>query len=211
LQDYIIDTVLGPRQLDRRGIKILDLGCGVGYTLTRLSRLLRSGSQAIGIDIEPRNVEKAIAMVEERGDSSKVEVYTANVERTTFDDNHFDIVVANLSFSVFENSNAAASQVARILKPGGELVVSEVSSHSFLGKMGVLFDRLTHNLYYALYSPKALAGLLIPVGLRVENMSRIPLAVKIKNKHVRIPSTISPLFHIRLLKPHRSHENGRVN
>ena len=207
----MVDTVLGPRHIGCNGIRILDLGCGLGYTLARLSRLLLSGSQAIGIDIEPRNVKKALAMVEELGDSSKVKVYCADAERAPFSDNHFDIVVANLSFSVFENASVVASEVARILKPGGELVVSEVSSHSFLGKMGVLFDSLTHHLYYMIYSPEALSRLFISHGLQVENISRIPLAIKIRNRRLKLPSNISPAFCVELIKPHRLYQSGRVN
>lgn len=173
--------------------------------------MLPSGSLVFGIDIEPRNIKKASAMVEELGDSSKVKVYCADAERTSFGDGYFDIVVANLSFSVFKNARMAASEVVRILKPGGRVILSEVSDNSFLGKMGILLDALTHHLYYTLYSPKVLARLFIPLGLRVESISRIPLAIKIRKRRLRIPSAISPAFHVELSKPHRLYQNGRVN
>lgn len=173
--------------------------------------MLPSGSQAIGIDAEPATIKRASAMVEELGDSSKAKVYCIDAERTPFGDRYFDIVVANLSFSVFKNASMTASEVVRILKPGGRLVVSEVSDRSLLGKMGALFDALTHHLYYMLYSPRVLADLFIPLGLRVDNISRIPLAIKMRNRRLRIPSAISPAFHVELSKPHRLYQNGRIN
>lgn len=211
LQDYVVDTVLGRKYLDQRGIRILDLGCGLGYSLTRFSRLLPSGSEAIGIDIEAAAIKKAAALVERVGDPSKAKVHCINAESTPFSDRYFDIIVANLSFSVFKNASIVASEIARILKPGGRLVVSEVNSRSILGKMGELFDTLTGHLYYMLYSPKDLADLFIPLGLQVDNISRIPLAIKMRNRCFKIPSNISPAFHIEFSKPHLLYQDRRVN
>jgi ubiquinone/menaquinone biosynthesis C-methylase UbiE len=197
--------------LDHKGIRILDLGCGLGYTLTRLSLLLPNEANVTGIDTNTRTLKKAAALLEKIGDSSKAKVKCADAEKMPFSDGYFDLVIANLCFSVFRNPSKAASEVARTLKPGGRLVMTEVNSRSVLGKIGELLDALTGHLYYMLYSQNRLANLFVPLGFRVENTSRIPFTIRIRARHLKLPHNLSPVFLIELSKTHRLYPKRIVN
>ena len=88
--------------------KVLDLGAGAGETV----RLLRElGHDAQGIDLNPRGDDVA------RGD----------MLHTPFPDESFDAVISQCAFYVSGDAESALKEACRILKPGGVLMLSDLS------------------------------------------------------------------------------------
>jgi len=210
VQDAAIEQILDFENADKANPRILDLGCGLGYTLTRLSTSVRHGATLVGIDISERAIARAKILVQETGDISRVKIECANAESTPFGDEEFDIVIANLAFSVFKKPENAASEVARILKKNGRLVLTEVNKVSVLGRLGELGDALTGRLYYHLYSPSELARRFTILGLRLDRVSRIPLKLNLRGRVLKISSKISPVFLLKLSKPSRLYQGRRI-
>jgi 2-polyprenyl-6-hydroxyphenyl methylase/3-demethylubiquinone-9 3-methyltransferase len=99
------------------GTRVLDVGCGAGFLA---ARLLARGASAAGMDISSRAIEAAA------GRYPGVDFHTASADGAPwpFDDSSFDAVVA---LEVVEHLFAPAfffSEARRLLKPGGQLVVS---------------------------------------------------------------------------------------
>jgi len=102
---------------------ILDAGCGTGGNLVRLSRLGR----AVGIDL----AEEALEFCRRR----KVKAARARLSALPFADGSFDVVT---SFDVIyhawvEDDHAAVREMARVLRPGGLLLVRVPALRSLWG------------------------------------------------------------------------------
>ena len=115
---------LMPRMLamlgDVRGKHVLDLGCGEGaYT----RELRRRGARAIGVDGSSRMIEVA----RERAQAGDVDVpfVCANANALAgIDTDSFDLVAASMSLMDVEDYRGAIREVHRVLRGGGELVMS---------------------------------------------------------------------------------------
>jgi len=116
---YVLDPALRLR-LEGRGFKrALDVGCGEG----RMCRLLSSlGVEAVGLDpTEPlldaaRKRDPAGAYVLGQG------------EALPFPDQDFDLVLSCMSLIDIPDYAAAIAEMARVLKPGGTLLVANLNS-----------------------------------------------------------------------------------
>lgn len=109
------------------GGEVLEVGCGTGLRLERLSRLV---SRAVGVDVSPGMLEKARA----RG----LEVYEGSATALPFDDASFDVTCAFKVLPHVPDLRAALSEMARVTRPGGILLVELYNPLSLRG----LLERL---------------------------------------------------------------------
>ena len=94
--------------------QLLDVGCGSGVFSSLASA---TGAYVTGIDASEALIEKA----QQRGTTAKFT--TGEMEELPFAGNTFDVVCGFNSFQYAANINNAFSEVRRVLKPGGKLVV----------------------------------------------------------------------------------------
>jgi SAM-dependent methyltransferase len=128
-----------PRLLDRAGLegdeRVLDVGCGRGLLLIEAARRLTRGT-AVGVDIwsgvdQSRNVPGAPfenARVEDVED--RVEVCTGDARALPFRYAEFHVVVSQFALHNIrsvEGRQRAVREVARVLRPGGRLVVLDLA------------------------------------------------------------------------------------
>jgi SAM-dependent methyltransferase len=103
-----------------RGRTVLDAGCGEGSN-TRI--LARSGARLTGVDLSARMIE--LARIEEQreplGIRYEVESFTA---LSAFADATFDAVVSFMALMDGPDFPAAAAELNRVLRPGGQLCFS---------------------------------------------------------------------------------------
>ena len=101
---------------DVRGLRLLDLGCGEGgYT----RELAKRGASVVGIDGSPRLIEVA----KERGPNLRYLCAKAN-DLMGVDAAGFDVVLAAMSLMDVDDYEGAIREIARVLRPGGKLVMS---------------------------------------------------------------------------------------
>ncbi len=111
LEQATVTELLGAAPLGRA----LDAACGTG----RHSRtLVDLGHQVSGIDLTPEMLERARANVPEA--SFRV----ADLRELPFADQSFELVVCGLAMSHLPELDGAIGEIARVLTPGGRLVVS---------------------------------------------------------------------------------------
>ncbi len=109
--------VLGPV----RGLRVLDLACGVGMLSRKLAR--EGARTVVGVDRSRPTLARARAR--ERRDPTGVRFLERDAGRLTgLADGSFDVVVANMALMDIAHADGALRESARVLVPGGRLVFS---------------------------------------------------------------------------------------
>ncbi len=99
--------------------RIVDVGCGTGYLLRSLAVRCSDADSLCGIDPSPSMIE--LANREAPDDRLSFSVGVA--ERLPYPDGTFDLVVSTTSFDHWSDQLAGLRECARILVPGGRLVL----------------------------------------------------------------------------------------
>jgi tocopherol O-methyltransferase len=107
----------------RAGDRVLDAGCGLGGSSFWLAQNLRA--HAVGITLSQDQVDRASCISLQRGLSSKVGFHRADFTATPFPDASFDVVWAVESLCHAEVKSRFYLEAARVLRPGGRLVIAE--------------------------------------------------------------------------------------
>jgi SAM-dependent methyltransferase len=121
---YDILGMIADRVGGGEGVSILDLGCGTG-NLTALLRERFPGAMLCGVDPAEKMVELAADRF--RADSG-VKILAGEGTRIPMPQQHLDYVVSNLALHhvLPEQRSLCAAEIARVLKPGGRLVYSDL-------------------------------------------------------------------------------------
>jgi phosphatidylethanolamine/phosphatidyl-N-methylethanolamine N-methyltransferase len=104
---------------ERIGGRILEVGVGTGISLPDYSRRNR----IVGVDISEAMLNKARHRVTAIGLSHVEALEVMDAERLNFRDDSFDVVVAQYVVTAVPNPEAALDEFARVLKPGGEIIL----------------------------------------------------------------------------------------
>lgn len=113
----------GLNSLDAPPEKVLDVGCGIGGTSRYLAAKLGDRSTVTGITLSPRQVERASTLAEVAG-LTNVNFKVMDALKMDFPDNSFDLVWACESGEHMPDKNAYIAEMARVLKPGGLMVMA---------------------------------------------------------------------------------------
>jgi phosphatidylethanolamine/phosphatidyl-N-methylethanolamine N-methyltransferase len=114
---------------ERIGGRILEVGVGTGISLPSYSKACR----LCGVDISEPMLRKAQERVTEFGLSNVEGLWVMDAEHLSFPDNSFDVIVAQYVITTVPNPEATLDEFARVLKPGGEIVlVSRVGAEAGL-------------------------------------------------------------------------------
>ena len=114
---------------ERVGGRILEVGVGTGISLPHYSKNCR----LCGVDISAPMLRKAEERVAEFGLSNVDGLWVMDAEHLSFPDASFDVVVAQYVITTVPNPEATLDEFARVLKPGGEIVlVSRVGAEAGL-------------------------------------------------------------------------------
>jgi SAM-dependent methyltransferase len=140
----------------RPGPRVLDAGCGTGCNL----RLLPELAGGYGIDLSQVGLHYA-------RDAGLARVARASVTAIPFADGTFDLVT---SFDVLyalthEDARRAMSEMARVLKPGGTLIINVAALDILRGGHAVLAEELRR------YDRRLLGAEVATAGLRTTRMT----------------------------------------
>lgn len=98
---------------------ILDIGCGWG---TRLEFLKRQYPEAYiaGIDSDAENAEYAAKLL------PACEIKCADAKNLPFDDESFDILLCECTFSLFDEPDVCLEEMLRVMRPGGRFILADL-------------------------------------------------------------------------------------
>jgi ubiquinone/menaquinone biosynthesis C-methylase UbiE len=119
----VLDIVVG-EAVAGEGKVVLDIGCGTGNIIALL-RKRYPGTKICGVD----PADNMVRLVRDRfRDDAQVEIMRGEGTKIPYLSEHFDYVVSNLALHhvLPELRPLCASEIARVLKPGGRLVYSDL-------------------------------------------------------------------------------------
>lgn len=137
---YVLDPIMLPRALAAAPQTALDVGCGEG----RFCRMLQThGVATTGVDPTQKLLQRAREL-----DSAGAYV-EADGERLPFDNESFDLVVSYLSLIDMPEPALPIGEMARVLKPGGALLIANLNGFNTAGaETGWLRDGHGELLHY---------------------------------------------------------------
>lgn len=120
-----------------RGMKILELGCGTGAMWTEHKEVMAICGQIVLSDISAGMIETAKENV---GVMNNVVYEMIDIQNIPYDDNCFDMVIANYMLYHVPDLDKAISEVSRVLKPGGYFYAGTTGENGIMETIVKILD-----------------------------------------------------------------------
>lgn len=146
--------------------RLLDVGCGTGALLQRLSR---SHPAALLAGVDP--VPEMLAVARRRL-PPEVELREGWAERLPFGSEQFDVVVSCNMFHYLRQPVAALREMGRVLRPGGRLVITDWCDDYLACRLCDLYLRLFRPAHFKVYRQRECLRLLRETGHRDVDVDR---------------------------------------
>ncbi|MGG5252003.1 class I SAM-dependent methyltransferase [Neobacillus sp. SM06] len=127
--DHLEKEIVFQLAMPQMGEKALDLGCGTGiYSIW----LARNGLNVTGVDLSANMLDRA----KEKAASLSLPIafVRSDIQQLPFEDETFDLVVANIVLEFVGNPNKVLQEGLRVLKKGGRFVCGFIGKDSPWGK-----------------------------------------------------------------------------
>jgi arsenite methyltransferase len=108
------------------GDRVLDVASGRGATALLLAR--EHDVEVDGVDLSVGNVTLASGAASAAGLGDRVRFSCGDAERLPFTDGEFDAVACECAFCTFPDKPTAAAELARVLRPGGRVGITDVTA-----------------------------------------------------------------------------------
>lgn len=105
---------------------ILDIATGTGDIAILMSQT--NASKIVGLDISAGMLEVGRKKIEAKNLSNKIEMIQGDSENLPFENESFDAITVAYGIRNFEHLDKGLSEILRVLKPGGLLVILETSN-----------------------------------------------------------------------------------
>jgi len=119
--------------IERLGLKagdtVVDLGCGLGFDVSRLAKAVSPGGSSIGIDMSEELLSEARRSF---GDDEGVFFKQGDVHHLEVPTNSVDGIRIDRTLQHVQDPQSVISEMVRVLKPGGRLVCAEPDWGTFV-------------------------------------------------------------------------------
>ena len=138
---YLFDQLLKGRI--KKGMKLLDAGCGEGRNIRYL---MQAGVKVYGADYSEEAIAKVKSMAEELGPTlSPKNFVVSDLAALPFDEEYFDVVVCSAVLHFARNEahfRSVVQELWHVLKPGGMLFCRLSTTICMEGKLPQIGERL---------------------------------------------------------------------
>ena len=117
-------------------LKILDVGCGTGETLTYTSKIIDKGSKITAIDISQSMIEFAQNKLAKQPNFNQYAFIVDDAQTHTFNKNYYDLLISRFGMMFFSNPLLAFKNLYHSLKKGGQMFFctwSGIRENDFFG------------------------------------------------------------------------------
>ena len=104
---------------------MLDIACGTGTTSVFLAQ--EFGCHVTGVDYGAQQIERATAAAMSAGVADRTAFEVGDAESLLFDDGSFTAVICECAFCTFPSKAQAASEMYRVLAPGGRVGITDLT------------------------------------------------------------------------------------
>ncbi|ANW17646.1 SAM-dependent methyltransferase [Streptomyces clavuligerus] len=155
------------------GHRLLDVGCGTGRPALRIARA--TGAQVSGVSVSDQDIELARTRAEAAALADRVDFRYADARALPFAAESFDGAWAIESMMHIGDRTAALTEIARTLRPGSPLVITDVLVRSPVTGEAAEIVRRTSRAFQspALPEPEELRTALDRAGLEVVEFTDI--------------------------------------
>jgi ubiquinone/menaquinone biosynthesis C-methylase UbiE len=131
VDEFHIRGIEATRELAARtgidaGMRVLDVGCGIGGSARHLAA--ERGCHVTGIDLTRDYIEAATALAERTGLAKRVEFHHGSATELPYEPDSFDIVWTEHVQMNIADKDAFYGEITRVLKPGGRLLFHDIFS-----------------------------------------------------------------------------------
>lgn len=169
-----------------RPLKIADIGCGTGASTMHLAREL--DAEITAVDLLPEFLDELQSRANEQGVADKITTLNCSMDVLPFADEQFDVIwsegaIYNMGFE------AGVSTWKQFIKPGGKLIVSEITWLS--ARRPFKLQSYWENEYPEIDTASAKIGILEKHGYTPEDYFYLPSSCWIDNYYRPIQNSFT--------------------
>jgi len=150
---------------------VLEIGCGNG-TGTKLINKYFSPTEIHAVDLDGRMIDLA----KKRNDAKNTFFEVGDVGNLWFENNHFDAIFDFGAMHHIPNWKDCLAELKRVLKPGGELLISDSSIETFETFTGRIMKQILRHPYDKMFQEEEFTSYLKTIGFRIEHARSYNLA-----------------------------------
>jgi ubiquinone/menaquinone biosynthesis C-methylase UbiE len=160
----------------KEGFNFLDVGCGTGWAVGEIAKLVSNNGSFYGVDLSPKMIEKA---KDKFSDRTNFQFLIANAESIPLNNNFFDVVICTNSFHHYLNPDKALNEMYRLLKKGGKIYILDPTADKWMIKVADKIIKLFEPEHVKLYSTTEFQRLFENAKVKYINSKKIKASSKV--------------------------------
>lgn len=170
-------------QIDTANLKtVLEIACGTGRVTRNIRKVLPADVKFYATDIS----NDMLQIAEREAGSEGIEFKAEDAQNLSFADNTFDLVVFQFGLMFLPDKNKGLSEIYRVLKPGGKLMLFTWDDTISMPLHGLLINELilpyfkdedTKRFFvpFSLYDPKQLENFMETAGFKNIQVNKVAI------------------------------------
>ncbi|MGH8127080.1 MAG: class I SAM-dependent methyltransferase [Gammaproteobacteria bacterium] len=150
----------------RAGERIFDVGCGTGFALSQLANMPATLNLS-GVDANCEMLARARTRL-----PAEVVLARSDARQLPFPNSHFDAVITTSALHYFDEPAAAIGEMARVLAPGGRLIITDWCRDFFVMFLCEHWLRIRKHPLGRVLNMQELTAYIEAAGLQVETRTR---------------------------------------